>query len=459
MSLRSWIGVTLTVGAVAAPLRAQVRPPSAGGRAVIVTGVVFDSLGGGPLEGARVFARGGTRVAVTDRGGRFRLDSVSPGVRTIMVEHDSLEAVGLPGFGTRIQVSPSGLTVVELGVPSHWTLRRRLCRDAPMLSARDTGVVYGTVRDAETGDRLSGAMVRVSWLAVSREGGLTISRPNLDVRTDSVGNYYACSVPVDYVATAQAFAGRGQSSGVTELLVGPRGLLRHDLRVSRDTAAAWIDSGNVRRGTAAIIGRVRDTDGRARPGARVLVDDTNAETYADPDGRFLLTGLPSGSHMLMARSIGYAAARRQAELRAGDTTRIELVMRAVTVLDTIRVTARSERVAALLDELDYRLRTSQGQVLRHEDLARRATIRSVFQGFAGIRIEGRSTYSFRVYSGINCPVSVYVDGLISDFQSLQSYRPDQFVAVEYFPRATSAPFWAQGPNQCGVALVWTRFLR
>ena len=48
-----------------------------------------------------------------------------------------------------------------------------------------------------------------------------------------------------------------------------------------------------------------------------------------------------------------------------------------------------------------------------------------------------------------------------DVQALQSYRPDQIVAVEWYPRGLQAPARFQPSNNanCGILLVWTRFLR
>lgn len=443
------------------PAWAQQRPGApVAPRTVTVTGVVFDSLADQPLAGARVQITGLPRVAVTDRGGRFRIDGVTPGVRTIVFEHDSLDAIGIPSVASRIQVGTTPFTVVELGVPSHATLRRRICSAAAdrALSTRDTGVVFGSVRDAETGARLAGALMRISWVAVSREGGLTVTRPTVDVRTDSLGNYYACSVPVDLVATAQAFASRS-SSGITELLIGPRGILRHDVTVSMDSVAGRADSSGTRRGAATLSVVVRDERGMPRS-ARVTVDDTEADGWTDGQGRVILGNLPAGSHMVMARAIGFAATRRMVNLRNADTASVELAIRQVTVLDTLRVTATTPRVTTLLDELEQRLRMGGHQVLRQEELARRLNIRSVFQGFVGLRVEGRGTFNFRLFAGINCPVSVYIDGILSSVEVLQSYRPDQLVAVEYFPRGTAAPIWANSGAACeGVALVWTRFLR
>ncbi len=445
---------------------ALAQQPRAGARFGDVRGVVFDSLIGAPLESARVFVRGNPRVALTDRGGRFHLDSVPPGTAVVAFEHDALDSAGLSAVARRVQVTAGRLTVVELGTPSQRTVRLGLCRGQGVTGSADSGIVHGSIRDAESGQRLAGALVRVSWVAVRREGPqgpVDILRPSMDVRTDSVGNYYACSVPPDIVITAQAFADSGRS-GVTEALIGPRGVARHDLHVSRERVPGGArDSSGLWRGLATILGTVVLDNGQPRPSARVTVDDTDRELLTDQDGRFVLTNLPSGSHMVMARMVGFTAVRRLVHLRNRDTVRLVLTMRELTVLDTIRVTAGAERRSALFDELEQRLRTggtSAVQQLSGERLRRLPTSRSIFQQFHSIRVEGRSQYNFQLFTGNYCPVRLYIDGTLGDVGMMQSYRPEQLAAVEFFPRGSQAPIWANvGDSSCGVALVWTRFMR
>jgi len=63
-------------------------------------------------------------------------------------------------------------------------------------------------------------------------------------------------------------------------------------------------------------------------------------------------------------------------------------------------------------------------------------------------------------SGQKCPVTVWADAMRIDVQALQSYRPDQIVAVEWYPRGLQAParFHPANNANCGILLVWTRFL-
>jgi hypothetical protein len=166
--------------------------------------------------------------------------------------------------------------------------------------------------------------------------------------------------------------------------------------------------------------------------------------------------------MLMVRMIGYAASRQVVDLRDGDTTVVSVALRSVTVLDTLRVIA-TRRAANELDELELRARAGFGYRVDAEDLRRRATMRSVFQGIPNLNVSGRSVYNFRLsalISGRECAVNLFIDGIRGSVEELQSYRPEQLIALEYFPRPEMAPARFQvAMNNCPVALVWTRFIR
>jgi hypothetical protein len=160
--------------------------------------------------------------------------------------------------------------------------------------------------------------------------------------------------------------------------------------------------------------------------------------------------------------IGYSAARLAVLLRHGDTTRVTVVIRALTVLDTIRVTANPTRMnEILLDELAQRLRSGFGYYLMGDEVKSRQSMRAVLQGMPSMVIEGRTTYNFTVRSMVGgrfTNADVWVDGMRSSVQAMQSYRPDQIVAIEWYPRGTSAPMRYQN-GDVPVLLIWTRFMR
>ena len=429
-------------------------------------GIVWDSLVQGPLAGARVTVRGTPLAATTDASGRFHIDSVPAGEIVLRFRHPGLDSAGLSMLSQRAVIEAGRPTDVELTVPSHRTLRLLACREDATFG-RDSGLVLGSVSDAETGERIAGATVVVSWVTARRglDGRVDVRRPRVVMTTDSLGNFYGCDVSTDLIVTMQAATPDSFTSGVVEDLVGPRGVARLDLTLSREQVPGARDTTGQRRGLATLVGVVREEHDLPRPSVAVTLDDARGLAYTDSAGRFILTDLPSGSHMLLARMVGYSAARRRVDLRNRDTTRIDVVMRAVTVLDTMRITASSRASQLELEDLDHRMRTGNAYFLVGEEVKDRASMRSVFQGLPSLTIEGRTQYEYDLYTltgGRACPVTLFVDGLRSDTESIQSYRPDQIIAVEWYPRGNSAParFLTTVNNQdCGILLVWTRFIR
>jgi hypothetical protein len=342
-------------------------------------------------------------------------------------------------------------------------MRRAVCVSS-VAPGRDSGVVFGAVTDAERGRRLGGARVLVAWTTAGRaaDGRLQVGRPVLEARTDSLGNYYVCNVPNEIVVTTIAQAGRFVS-GLTELLLGGRAIARRDIAVTLDSSAYVVDSSGLRRGRATIIGTVIDENGRPRPSAHATVDDTEGEVFSNEAGLFVLHNMPAGSQTLMVRMIGYSAVRLPVRLRNDDTTRVRVVLHGLTVLDTLRVTASSRGSQNAMSELDERMRSGFGVFLRGEEVKRRASMRSVLSGLPSLTIEGASVYNFRLFTLFNggiCPVNLFVDGIRTTTEAVQSYRPDQLVAVEWYPRGNMAPmnYQPSGASMCGVMLIWTRFM-
>jgi len=71
-----------------------------------------------------------------------------------------------------------------------------------------------------------------------------------------------------------------------------------------------------------VTGTVTDREGRALPGASVFINE-GGQAYGsatDPQGRYTIEGIPSGSYTLIARFIGYVESRKQVTLDGGETT-------------------------------------------------------------------------------------------------------------------------------------------
>jgi hypothetical protein len=285
--------------------------------------------------------------------------------------------------------------------------------------------------------------------------------------TDSLGSYYACAVPVEYLLATRVRAGRF-ASGIVDVLVDIRGVVRRDLTLSLEEVAGGRDSaGALRRGLATLIGTVQGERGGVLPGSHASLEGAGDTVPADDRGRFVLGGLPSGTQMLLVRRVGYFATRQVVDLRNRDTTRTHVTMTEATVLDTIRVTA-SPVLLPVLDEIDERRRVGFGYLISPTEIRRRPTVQSVFEGIPLLEVRGTPgnfTLAIRKPGSIlsahgGCIPDIFIDRFPADAEQLSSLTPSQLVAVEVYPHLSPGLFRYIGPgNNCGVILVWTGWAR
>jgi len=400
-------------------------------------------------------------MAVTDSLGRFTLDSLNPGTHILAFEHDALDSIGLWGLQLSVHVPAEGLTDLVLATPSHASLRRSLCRDQTPPSTSDSGVVFGSVADVHSEHRLAGALVRVSWMDLRQDRRRVDVVPvSRDVRSDSLGNYYICAVPLEQLVMVQGFA-ESTSSGATEVMIRVRGIARHDLTIARGSRVNVGPTGNLN-GAARLRGRVVDETLRPVDGVSISVDDAGTASETDANGRFALHDLPAGSRMVRAQKVGFSPVAVLVVLRDSAIAEADLTVQAITVLDTLRV--ETSRFSTVLDALESRERANLGYRLRENDLHGLPLIRHAFLQFPRVSVGGRGP-SDLVLTGVNasgssCRLHVYLDGNRITHEELSFVRPEQLIAIEYFPRPSQAPLEYSGISRsCGVILIWTRYLR
>lgn len=442
-----------------------------------IRGSVYDSLLHSPLIRAEVWVVGTSHSTLTDPHGRYTLDGVPGGPRVVAFGRPDLDSLGLHSFAARVTVTPSTVMTVPLAVPSHDTYWRAACGTARSRVFEDSGLVFGTVTDAESRHRIAGARVTLSWISVERDRrlGWVINHPSAELVTDSLGSYYACGVPVEYLMSARVRVG-DYSSGIAELLVDIRGIARRDLSVSREVVAAAGDSsGTRRRGLATVAGTVRGERGGVLPGAYASLDGVDEVAEVDSAGRFVLRDLPSGTQILMVRRVGYFASRQAVDLRNRDTTQVDVALSEATVLDTLRVTATPLQ-AEVIEGIDLRRRSGFGYLVGPAEVRQRPSVRSLFDGVPSMHVEGSPlNFTLWVRSPVHlpsgpasqgeglegfCRPQVYIDGWLADEEQLSSMMPEQILAVEVYPRQTAGlGRYMSVANNCGVVLVWTKWVR
>jgi hypothetical protein len=327
---------------------------------------------------------------------------------------------------------------------------------------RDSAIVFGVVKDADTDSLLAGAAVTADWLGFGPgdSSRMRILELTATAMTDGTGSYRICGVRLSSAAHVQVRAGAGVS-GVIELSPGPRGILRQDFSVSR-TAGAVMDSGN---GRAAIEGRVVGPGRRAVAEAQVDVGHVRV-ARSKSDGSFVLSGLPAGTQELHVRAIGYAEARQVVNLRSGDTAHVSIELQARLDLDTLQVLAQTRATRQMAD-FEQRRKTGLAYTMTDDEVKRHPSIRTLFQAIPSATVTGRSEREFSVllpaFGSLrrgNCVANVYVDGVRSDFEEVGSLSIDDVAAVEVYIRAAEVPpQFVNVSNSCGVILLWLKRMR
>lgn len=222
--------------AAPAPVSNAVIPAlddAVAGPQTFISGVVYDSTMGTPLQGVQVSTGGGRFKTTTTAGGHYELAIDGPLSDTIVFDHPRLR---LYRVATRVQsISlPSGARAqANVLVPSYGTLRKRLCGQNET-GTDSQGIAAGYVTDA-AGKPVPNAHVWATWqiLWVEQNGRLVSTNQQRTVETDtgSDGSYLMCGFTRGAQITAKiGMAGRNT---VQEKMVLPANMvLEHDFRLA-----------------------------------------------------------------------------------------------------------------------------------------------------------------------------------------------------------------------------------
>lgn len=237
-------------------------------------------------------------------------------------------------------------------------------------------------------------------------------------------------------------------------------------------------------------GTVRE-DGSNRPlaGVEVLLEGSKKQTTTDNAGRFVLGDLPTGTRVILFRSVGYRPSRLRVQLVKGDTLRQEaiLVPERAQELDPVVVTENLKRPRGLgFEAFEERRRFGIGKFLdsttlrryegrRLDDVLRglgllMVNYKEVLPGGPAERGVQRATVTeIRAASplrsaGAYCFMTVVLDG-VTLYRLNGPGRPPDFrrelstgslAGVEYYRNAIEAPPEFGADADCGVLVLWTR---
>ena len=188
-------------------------------------------------------------------------------------------------------------------------------------------------------------------------------------------------------------------------------------------------------------------------------------------GTVSLAFLPDGGSLVRVRKVGFEMQTMTVSISPADTTPITVILKRVTDLPTLSVTANRNRSAALRGFEERRRTAASGQFIT-DSLIRREEARHIGSFLRthllnAIVTDGRSGGVFLGPSprcGAGGSPAVYVDGaLITPLGNpappvnLADYPLSILAGIEYYPTTGTAPAqFSAMTRSCGVLLLWTR---
>jgi len=439
-------------------------PPTAAPKTTAeISGVVVDSLHSRYLAGADVIIEGVKGTLVTDSSGNFKIEGLAPGTYQIGVFHPMLDTLNISLATRPFHVGADSASFVILSVPSATTLIRRACPGASTSQARSA--VIGHVNDPETLQPVVGAEVSIAWIAIeiSKETGIRRTPHVLRDTTDVAGAFQLCGLPSSMQASLQARKGAAATSEVPVALGDADAeLLARTLLLSRAAS-------NATTGNATVSGKVVLEGSPANGPSRVELVGTEIVAMTNDAGEFTMTNLPSGSHVLLARHLGFGAATVPVDLTSREPQRVTIKLpKFVALMDPVLVVARRN---ASLDKVGFnqRKKGANGFFLGPEQLQQIHAnyLTDIFRRIPGLRVSGNgfdevvsSSRGASSLTNSGC-VQFYLDdmpwmsatpGDISSF-----VNGSEVVGVEVYNGASAPAQYTRGMNACTTIVLWTRF--
>ena len=434
---------------------------------------VVDSASGQPLPGTRVEVRGTTIEAFTDSAGRVTVRGLLPGVYSIRIASQDMQALGAT-HEERIALTRQG-EQHRLRLP---TLSYTLDRLCPGLKPRD-GLIVG--RAVARGDSAGAANLKVfaRWdLLTVREvsGGVVTSRdPRFtETTTRADGTYTLCGVPTITRATLLT-EWNERGPGVELMITGDRRVMRQDLVVDPPRGSY--------RGTVVDV-----TASAPVENVEVVLPFADLETRTAADGSFLLRDVPAGSHDIVFRRIGFMPVTVRRGFSRDSVVTERIVMARAVVLDSVIVREKSSGIPGF----DNRRIFHQGHAITRDELERQQNRRmsEILATVPGLRLQGVGVGAAWAFMGrgantINtlrnpdrtsalrgakpaCYSDIYLDGALiyggamggaepPPLVDLNSFNAVTLDAIEYFAGpAQTPPEYNKTGSSCGVLLLWSR---
>ena len=437
------------------PLRAQTPRT---GQAQIV-GVVLDSVNGGFLRDASILLEPARRSTESDSSGRFKFDSVPSGTYQLGVFHPVLDALDVSIATRPFQTAADSATVVILAVPSPATIVKGRCVNKR--TGDGSSAILGHISDPETLQPVAGAEVSVAWteIEVSRSGLRNTPHVVYDT-TDVNGAYRLCGLPSALDANLKARRGAAVTSEIAVSLGNrPVEVQGRNLLLSKEDSTT-------RTGNAVVSGVVQLEGNPPNSVSRVELEGTDIAVVTNEKGEFTMRNLPSGTHNILARHLGFVVQAATVELNSREPQHVTLKLpRYVAMMDPVLVTARRN---VALDKVGFNMRkkSGAGYFLDADRISKMHPfyVADILRMVPGLRVVSGSRGEPIVTSSrdLRSCVEYWVDDV--PFHEMEPGDVNNFisggeiVAAEIYQSGMApAQYIRPGGTDCTTIVLWTRF--
>ena len=217
-----------------------------------------------------------------------------------------------------------------------------------------------------------------------------------------------------------------------------------------------------RAGTATVRGRVSSfATERPIDGARVAIPGTGLETTTDPDGRFVLSGVPAGVRRLRVSFEDRVSDRLEMVVRADRENEIEILVDVdVLPVPELHVSIEPPLSGKLAGFYERRERGT-GMFMTREEIEEHDPSRTsdLFRALPGIRVSrfGPGTSSVEIARGaIPCPIEYFLDGMRVEGFEVDAVSPGTIDAIEVYRGPAEVPPQFRRRLSCAAIVIWTR---